>query len=243
MSVFGPWLPMPEQQQLPPGSPAGRGAGSHGSRGQSGDGERDRQDRAREAREREDDTHLAESIDPMVPDVRPQPMVPDKRPEPIVPDEKPKSAFVDKMKAFTKDVMKDMFDVDLDDELIDDKQVEKTVSGILGIGPLSQLVEIANRHITSDWTPEDWERNREVWGRIAKSNDEREGGAPPSAAEPPGPAAAEPDPEDVLPEGLDPDDELGELETLTDPFEGDAMRWAQSVREDIKRAGARLAQV
>ena len=57
------------------------------------------------------------------------------------------------------------------------------------------------------------------------------------------PPENEPDPEDVLPEGLDPDDELGELETLTDPFEGDAMRWAQSVRSDIKRAGARLAQV
>ena len=53
----------------------------------------------------------------------------------------------------------------------------------------------------------------------------------------------DPDDDVDLPPGLDPDDDIGELDVLTDPFEGNAMRWAQRIREDIKRESARLAQI
>ena len=251
MSVFGPWLPMPEQQQLPPGSPAGRGAGSHGSRGQN-DGApegRDRQDRARETREDETGSIYGGPSPESAPSPSPTEIEFD---APVLDDDR---IYDDDMKN-----VRDYVESELTKQ---GKQAEEAAAlakaafglGFPGLGSLMGTF-IAD-HIKSKQEAfakgvRDKAQNDLMGAAVdaslgqpaTKGGPGNQGEGPPddiiSKQEPP---ENEPDPEDVLPEGVDPDDDAPGLDELIDPFEGDALRWAQSVRNDIKRAGARLAQI
>ena len=258
MSVFGPWLPMPQQQQFPPGD-GHAGAGHGGSEsygggddgsGDGGQGGRDRQDRGRETREAETGSIYGgpgnESPAPAAPAPNPDLDVAPlgiedtklhddnmKNVSDFIESELAKgtqqaernAAIASKIAGMSVPGLGSLLG-ELIGQSIRDKQeaFAKGVRGIAETDTMAAAVEASLGPAPNEGSP-------------GNQGEGPPGGIIPEQ-EPP-----EPEPEPVLPEGVDPDDETPGLEELTDPFEGDALKWAQRVRSDIKRAGARLAQV